>query len=65
MAVVKADFEICQGYANCVMTAPDVYDIDDDGTVVLLKTEISDAQRAKVAEAVNSCPVSALSIEDE
>lgn len=64
VAVVRADFEVCQGYANCVMTAPEVYDIDDDGTVVLLKEEISDDERAKVQEAVNSCPVSALSIED-
>lgn len=65
MAVVKADFEACQGYANCVMPAPEVYDIDDEGTVVLLKEEISEEERAKVDEAVNSCPVSALSIEDE
>ncbi len=65
MAVVKADFEACQGYANCVMAAPSVYDIDDDGTVVLLKAEISEEERANVEEAVNSCPVSALSIEDE
>lgn len=65
MAVLKADFEVCQGYANCVITAPDVYDIDDDGTVVLLKTEISEQERAKVDEAVNACPVSALSIEDQ
>lgn len=64
MAVVKADFGACQGYANCVMTAPEVYDIDDDGTVVLLKDEISDEERPKVDEAVNTCPVSALSIED-
>lgn len=62
---MKADLEVCQGYANCVITAPDVYDIDDDGTVVLLKTEISEQERAKVEEAVNACPVSALSIEDE
>ena len=65
MAVLKADFETCQGYANCVITAPDVYDIDDEGTVVLLKSEIGPEDRAKVAEAINSCPVSALSIEDE
>jgi len=65
VAVVNADFGVCQGYANCVMTAPEVYDIDDDGVVVLLKEEISEEERAKVQEAVNSCPVSALSIEDE
>ncbi len=64
MAVLKADFELCQGYANCVMAAPRMYDIDDDGTVVLLKQEISDEDRAKVDEAVSSCPTSALSIED-
>ncbi|MBA3279389.1 MAG: ferredoxin [Geodermatophilaceae bacterium] len=65
MAVAKADFEACQGYANCVMAAPTVYDIDDDGTVVLLKEQISEEERSKVEEAVKSCPVSALSIEDE
>jgi len=64
VAVLKADFEACQGYANCVVAAPEVYDIDDDGTVVLLKQEISDDERAKVDEAVKSCPTSALSIED-
>ncbi|MGI8692511.1 MAG: ferredoxin [Geodermatophilaceae bacterium] len=64
MAVLKADFEICQGYANCVIAAPQIYDIDDDGTVVLLKSEISDAERAAVDEAVQGCPVSALSVED-
>jgi len=64
VAVLKADFEICQGYANCVIAAPQIYDIDDDGTVVLLKSEISDAERAAVDEAVQGCPVSALSVED-
>ncbi len=65
MAVLRADFAACQGYANCVVAAPSIYDIDDDGTVVLLKEEISEEERVKVEEAVKSCPVSALSIEDE
>ncbi len=64
MAVLKADFELCQGYANCVIAAPEIYDIDDDGTVVLLKATISDDERAEVDEAVQACPVSALSVED-
>lgn len=64
MAVVKADFDACQGYANCVVAAPDVYDIDDEGTVVLLKDSITDDERPNVEDAVSSCPVSALSIED-
>ncbi|MEU6700895.1 ferredoxin [Pseudonocardia sp. NPDC046786] len=65
MAVVKAHLEACQGYANCVVGAEDVFDIDDDGIVVLLKTTIADGDRTRVEEAARSCPVSALAIEDD
>lgn len=65
MPVLKADFGACQGYANCVDAAPEVYDIDDDGVVVLLKDNITEKERPRVEEAVRSCPVSALRIENE
>lgn len=65
MPVLKADFGACQGYANCVDAAPDTYDIDDDGVVVLLKAHISDDERPRIEEAARSCPVSALTIEGE
>jgi 3-phenylpropionate/trans-cinnamate dioxygenase ferredoxin reductase subunit len=65
MAVVKADKELCQGYSNCVVAADDVFDIDDDGVVVLLKSSIPDSDRKRVEEAARSCPVSALLVEDE
>jgi len=63
--VVKADLEACQGYANCVVGAEDYFDIDDDGVVVLLKTEVPEADRGRVEEAAHSCPVSALLVEDQ
>jgi ferredoxin len=63
--VLKADFGACQGYANCVDAAPDVYDIDDDGVVVLLTDQIPDEDRPRIQEAARSCPVSALLVEDE
>jgi ferredoxin len=62
--VLKADFGACQGYANCVDAAPDVYDIDDDGVVVLLKDSFTDDERTRIEEAARGCPVSALTIED-
>jgi ferredoxin len=65
VAVLKADFALCQGYANCVDAAPDVYDVDDDGVVVLLRDHVPDQGRPRIEEAVRSCPMSALSIEDE
>jgi len=64
MPRLLADFEACQGYGNCITGASDVFDIDDDGTVVLLKEEIPEADRARVEEAARSCPVNALTIED-
>lgn len=65
MAVVKADLGACQGYANCVVGAEDVFDLDDDGVVVLLTTHVEESDRVRVETAAKSCPVSALWLEDE
>ncbi|GAB2962183.1 ferredoxin [Amycolatopsis acidiphila] len=65
MAVVKADLQACQGYANCVIGADDVFDIDDDGVVVVLKAEIPEPDRRRVEDAARTCPVSALVIADD
>ena len=62
MAVVKADLAVCQGYANCIVAADDVFDLDDDGVVVLLRAEFPGSDRPRMQEAVRVCPVSALSI---
>lgn len=64
MAVVRADLDTCLGYANCVVGADDYFDVDDDGVVVLLRVDVSESDRARVEEAVRSCPVSALTLED-
>lgn len=64
MTIVKADLDACQGYANCVVGASDYFDIDDDGVVVLLKTDVPESERQRVAEAARSCPVSALKVVD-
>lgn len=64
MPVVRADLGACQGYANCVVAADDVFDIDDDGVVVLLRTVLDESERARVAEAAHSCPVNAVWVED-
>jgi ferredoxin len=64
MPIVTADLTVCQGYANCVLAAEDYFDIDDDGVVVVLKSEVPEADRGRVEEAVRSCPVSALLMEE-
>lgn len=51
---------VCQGYANCVVNAPDYFDLSDDGEVVLLEASVPEADMIRVTEAVGSCPVAAL-----
>ena len=58
---VEVDLSACQGYVCCVMAAPEVFDVDPDSAkVVLLAPEPEEGLRARVAEAVRSCPSGAL-----
>ncbi len=66
---MSADFEVvldlglCQGYANCVIAAPDLFDIDDaTGTAILLVAHPAGDRRAAAEEAVRTCPAEAISI---
>jgi ferredoxin len=59
---VEADLDKCQGYVCCVMEAGDLFDIDEDGKVVVLVAEPSEGQRPTVESAVRQCPVSALTL---
>lgn len=63
MALVKADLDLCQGYANCVVAADDVFDLDDDGLVVVLRKEVSGSEMDRTSDAARSCPVAALRVE--
>ena len=65
MPRIKADLSVCQGFANCVMNAADLFELDDDDMVVVLKEEITEDERAHAEQAVRSCPVNALSLEEQ
>jgi ferredoxin len=61
---VKVNLRICEGFANCVVAAPDLFDLDDDDKVIILEEELDGGERARVEEAIRTCPVSALTIAD-
>jgi ferredoxin len=63
---VEVDLDACQGYVCCVMSAPEVFDVDDEtAKVVLLNAEPAESMRAKVEDAVRSCPSHALRLAEE
>ncbi|MCB1475638.1 MAG: ferredoxin, partial [Rhodobiaceae bacterium] len=47
----------------CVIEAPEIFDLDDEGELVVLKETPSEDQRAELEAAVRMCPKHALRIE--
>jgi len=59
------DEKRCEMHGECVLAAPQVFDIvdDDDDVVTMLMNEAGDELRGVVQQAVDDCPVQALRIE--
>lgn len=56
--VVAADRDRCIGSGSCAFAAPDVFDVDVGGRVVLTSAVVAGDER--VRDAVEGCPVDAL-----
>jgi len=56
MIVVSND---CTGCGICADCAPDIFKVGDDGLAKVLN---QNADKAKTQEAIDSCPVSAISM---
>jgi ferredoxin len=63
---IVADREICAASGVCAMTAPNVFDQDDeDGRVLVLADRLDPANHEATRRAVSLCPTGALSLEDD
>ncbi|MFC7309554.1 ferredoxin [Streptomyces monticola] len=62
---LSVDRERCVGAGMCALTAPEVFDQDDDeGLVVLLEAEPSPADRTAAKMAAGVCPSGAITVND-
>ncbi|OZM78856.1 ferredoxin [Pseudonocardia sp. MH-G8] len=59
---VTGDRGVCVGAGQCVLAAPEVFDQDDNGLVVVLQDEPREDRREAVEEAVESCPSRAVHV---
>lgn len=57
------DFDKCTGLGICESLAPEFFEVNDDGDLVQLKSDITDDELQAVEEAVAGCPTEALTIE--
>ncbi len=62
---VTVDLIQCQGYANCLIEGPALFDIDDDtNKAIVLGDEFDEALRSQAEGAKRGCPAQAIYIED-
>lgn len=65
MTRVNADRDRCVGAGMCALTAPNLFDQDKDGRVLLrAKGALDDAELEAARQAVALCPSGALSLRD-
>lgn len=65
MLRVEVNLGTCQGYANCVIEAPDLFDLDESqGKAVALQELVPGDLAASAREAERSCPVHAITLHE-
>jgi ferredoxin len=57
---VSVDGERCQGHGRCALIAPEVFDLDDEGSAIVLDGAAAQSASTDVREAVRSCPERAI-----
>lgn len=62
---VIVDLDACAAHGDCVVVAPEIFDLgEDDEVVTLLQAEPPDELRPQAQAAVDACPMAAIRIED-
>lgn len=61
---IVVDYDLCQSNGVCEDILPEIFEVRDDGYMYVLNERPEDSLREKLQECVDSCPTSALSLED-
>jgi ferredoxin len=59
---VEVDRERCVGSGSCEALAPEVFEVDDDGVLIVHRPEPTEDELPDVRDAVRACPTRALSL---
>lgn len=62
MIKISIDMDSCQNYGQCVFEAEDIFSLDDNGKIQYIK-EVPDDRQDDVENAVDVCPMQAISFE--
>jgi ferredoxin len=59
---VEVDLGLCEHQGVCIGIAPDVFEFDDDGGLVVLQPEPPESARVLLEDAEAACPLAAITI---
>ena len=62
MIKISIDMDSCQNYGQCVFEAENIFSLDDNGKIQYVK-EVPDDRQDDVENAVDVCPMQAISFE--
>jgi ferredoxin len=65
MMQIQTDQSKCTGNGLCAGTAPDVFDVSDDGYVEVLQNASDADLQAQVRRAALNCPTGAITLVDD
>ncbi|GAW51823.1 MULTISPECIES: ferredoxin [unclassified Nocardioides] len=59
---ITIDADKCCGYGDCVLAAPELFDINDDGVAYPLVSDVGVGLQEQAEQAAASCPVEAIEL---
>jgi ferredoxin len=62
---ISTDTNRCVGAGQCVLTAPEFFDQDDDAIVQVRSDSPDESARKLVSQAVELCPSGAITVHDD
>ncbi|GAA5149032.1 ferredoxin [Pseudonocardia eucalypti] len=60
---ITIDSRTCSGHARCAATAPDVFELDDDGYAVPFDGEVPAGLEDEAHDGAMACPERAITVE--
>jgi ferredoxin len=60
----EIDYDLCQSHGVCAATAPEIFEVRDDGTYIIME-EVPESLREKLQKCVELCPEQAISFKED
>ena len=61
---IVVDRDRCESNGLCMEAAPEVFELQDDDTLLILQEDPDESLLGKVDDAIRACPKQAISLQD-